>query len=280
MRLNTGESSNVEDRRGMGGIAAGGGVGAIILGLLYMLLGGNPSDVQRPQQQPDPNAGASTPAGQNDPTRHFVSQVLRSTEQTWGGIFQQSGRQYQDPQLVMYSGAYPSACGLGQAAMGPFYCPRDEKVYLDASFFDEMEQRFHAGGQFADAYVIAHEVGHHVQNLMGISQQVEQAQQAASSRTEANRYSVLLELQADCFAGVWAHEAQRRGELTLEPGDVENALNAANAIGDDKLQQEAQGRVVPDSFTHGSSAQRVHWLNRGLESGDPKQCDTFNSAST
>jgi predicted metalloprotease len=280
MRLNTGESSNVQDRRGMGGIAAGGGVGAVILGLLYMLLGGNPSDVQRPQQQPDPNTNASAPAGQSDATRHFVGQVLRSTEQTWGGIFQQSGRQYQEPQLVMYSGAYPSACGLGQAAMGPFYCPRDEKVYLDASFFDEMEQRFHAGGQFADAYVIAHEVGHHVQNLMGISQQVEQAEQAASSRAERNRYSVRLELQADCFAGVWAHEAQRRGELTLEPGDVENALNAANAIGDDKLQQEAQGRVVPDSFTHGSSAQRVQWLNRGLETGDPKQCDTFNDAST
>jgi hypothetical protein len=278
MRLNTGESSNVEDRRGMGGLAAGGGIGALVIGLIYMLLGGNPSDLPQQQQPAPSNAGA--PAGQNDATRHFVGQVLRSTEQTWGGIFQQSGRQYQDPRLVMYSGAYPSACGMGQAAMGPFYCPRDEKVYLDASFFDEMEQRFHAGGQFADAYVIAHEVGHHVQNLMGISQQVEQAEQAAGSRAERNAYSVRLELQADCFAGVWAHEAQQRGELQLEPGDVENALTAANAIGDDKLQQEAQGRVVPDSFTHGTSAQRVHWLKRGLESGDPKQCDTFNSQAT
>jgi hypothetical protein len=273
MRLNTGESSNVEDRRGMGGIAAGGGVGAIIIGLLYMLLGGNPSDVPQGQPAPDGNAGA--PAGQNDATRHFVAQVLSSTEQTWGGIFQQAGRQYQDPRLVMYSGAYPSACGLGQAAMGPFYCPRDEKVYLDASFFEEMEQRFHAGGQFADAYVIAHEVGHHVQNLMGISQQVERAQQAASSRSEANQYSVLLELQADCFAGVWAHQAQQRGELQLEPGDVENALNAANAIGDDKLQQEAQGRVVPDSFTHGSAEQRKRWFMTGYQSGSVQACNTF-----
>ncbi|HSU16976.1 KPN_02809 family neutral zinc metallopeptidase [Longimicrobium sp.] len=273
MRLNTGGSSNVEDRRGMGGgLAAGGGVGAIILGLLYMLLGGNPGDVQQ-GPQPDSNAGA--PTQQNDAASQFVGKVLRSTELTWADLFQKMGRQYQDPRLVLYSGAYPSACGLGQAAMGPFYCPNDQKVYLDMSFFDELDRRFHAPGQFADAYVIAHEVGHHVQNQLGISQQVQQAEQAASSKAEANSYSVRLELQADCFAGVWANQARQRGEIVLEQGDVESALNAASAIGDDKLQQEAQGRVVPESFTHGSSAQRVEWFSRGLQSGDPRQCDTF-----
>ncbi|HEX8907422.1 MAG TPA: neutral zinc metallopeptidase [Longimicrobiaceae bacterium] len=276
MRLNTGGSSNVEDRRGMGGMAMGGGLGALVLGLLYMLLGGNPGDVDQQPQPAPTNAGA--PAQQNDARSQFVSQVLRSTELTWGDLFQKMGRQYQDPHLVLYSGAYPSACGMGQAAMGPFYCPRDAKVYLDMSFFDELDQRFRAPGQFADAYVIAHEVGHHVQNLLGISEQVQQAEQAASSRAEANQYSVRLELQADCFAGVWAAHARQRGELVLEPGDVESALTAASAIGDDKLQEEAQGRVVPDSFTHGSSAQRVEWLQRGLQSGDPRQCDTFGGS--
>jgi len=272
MRLNTGGSSNVEDRRGMGGLAAGGGVGAVILGLLYMLLGGNPGDIQ---QSPAPGSNAGAPAQQNDAQSQFVSQVLRSTELTWADQFQKMGRQYQDPHLVLYSGAYPSACGLGQAAMGPFYCPRDEKVYLDTSFFDELDQRFHAPGQFADAYVIAHEVGHHVQNLLGISEQVQQAEQGARSKTEANSYSVRLELQADCFAGVWASQAKQRGEIDIDQSDVQTALNAASAIGDDKLQQEAQGRVVPESFTHGSSAQRVEWFTRGLQSGDPRQCDTF-----
>src|SRR4051812_30988921 len=176
MRLNTGGSSNVEDRRGMGGLAAGGGVGAVILGLLYMLLGGNPGDIQ---QSPAPGSNAGAPAQQNDAQSQFVRQVLRSTELTWADQFQKMGRQYQDPRLVLYSGAYPSACGMGQAAMGPFYCPRDEKVYLDMSFFDELDQRFHAPGQFADAYVIAHEVGHHVQNLLGISEQVQQAEQSS-----------------------------------------------------------------------------------------------------
>lgn len=277
MRLNTGESSNVEDRRGMGGMAMGGGLGALVLGLLYMLLGGNPSDV--PQQGPAPDANAGAPAPQNDAESHFVKQVLASTEQTWTAVFQSMGRQYQVPTLVLFSGAYPSACGMGQAAMGPFYCPRDQKVYIDLSFYQEMEQRFHAGGDFARAYVIAHEVGHHVQNLLGISQQVEQAQQSASSRAEANGYSVRLELQADCLAGVWANQARQRKEIEINQGDVETALNAASAIGDDKLQQEAQGRVVPESFTHGSSAQRVQWFSRGLDSGDLNQCDTFGDRS-
>jgi hypothetical protein len=275
MRLNTGESSNVEDRRGMGGggMAMGGGLGALVLGLLYMLLGGNPGDV--PQQGPAPGPNAGAPAPQNDAESHFVKQVLSSTEQTWTALFQTMGRQYQVPRLVLFSGVEPTGCGMGQAAMGPFYCPRDEKVYIDLSFYREMEERLHAPGEFARAYVIAHEVGHHVQNLLGISQQVEQAQQSASSRAESNAYSVRLELQADCFAGVWANQARQRGELVLEQGDVETALNAASAIGDDKLQQEAQGRVVPESFTHGSSAQRVEWFSRGLDSGDPKRCDTF-----
>jgi predicted metalloprotease len=256
----------------MGGLAAGGGVGAVILGLLYMLLGGNPGDIQ---QSPAPGSNAGAPAQQNDARSQFVGQVLRSTELTWADQFQKMGRQYQDPRLVLYSGSYPSACGMGQAAMGPFYCPNDEKVYLDMSFFDELDQRFHAPGQFADAYVIAHEVGHHVQNLLGVSRQVQQAEQAASSKAEANSYSVRLELQADCFAGVWASQAKQRGEIEIDQSDVQTALNAASAIGDDKLQQEAQGRVVPESFTHGSSAQRVEWFTRGLQSGDPRQCDTF-----
>ncbi|HEX6750197.1 MAG TPA: neutral zinc metallopeptidase [Longimicrobium sp.] len=277
MRLNTGGSSNVEDRRGMGGgMAVGGGLGALVLGLLYMLLGGNPGDVTGGEPPPS-NAGA--PAQQNDAQSQWVSKVLRSTELTWGDIFQKMGRQYQEPRLVLFSNAYPSACGMGQAAMGPFYCPRDEKVYIDLSFYREMEERLHAPGEFARAYVIAHEVGHHVQNLLGISAQVQQAEQQAGSRAEANRYSVRLELQADCFAGVWANQARQRGELVLEPGDVETALNAASAIGDDKLQQEAQGRVVPESFTHGTSAQRVEWFTRGLRSGDPQQCDTFEGSA-
>jgi predicted metalloprotease len=277
MRLNTGGSSNVEDRRGMGGLAAGGGVGAVILGLLYMLLGGNPGDIQ---QSPAPGSNAGAPAQQNDARSQFVGQVLRSTELTWADQFQKMGRQYQDPRLVLYSGAYPSACGMGQAAMGPFYCPRDEKVYLDMSFFDELDQRFHAPGQFADAYVIAHEVGHHVQNLLGISEQVQQAEQSSRSKAEQNSYSVRLELQADCFAGVWASQAKQRGEIEIDQSDVQTALNAASAIGDDKLQQEAQGRVVPESFTHGSSAQRVEWFTRGLQSGDPRQCDTFQGSGS
>ncbi len=279
MRLNTGGSSNVEDRRGMGGgMAVGGGLGALVLGLLYMLLGGNPGDVTGGEPPPS-NAGAPTTEQQTDAQSQWVSKVLRSTELTWGDLFQKMGRQYQEPRLVLFSGAYPSACGMGQAAMGPFYCPRDEKVYIDLTFYREMEERLHAPGEFARAYVIAHEVGHHVQNLLGISQQVQQAEQQAGSRAEANQYSVRLELQADCFAGVWANQARQRGELVLEQGDVETALNAASAIGDDKLQQEAQGYVVPDSFTHGSSAQRVSWFRRGLDSGDVRQCDTFNSAS-
>jgi predicted metalloprotease len=277
MRLNTDESSNVQDRRGMGGMAVGGGLGAVVLALVAMFLGVNPSDVgvggdQAPPAQA-PGAPGATPA--DDPRGHFVKQVLRSTELTWGEIFQGMGRRYEEPQLVMFTGSTSSSCGYAQSAMGPFYCPRDQDVYIDLQFYDELKDQFHAPGEFAEAYVVAHEVGHHVQALLGVSQQVEQAEQAAGSRAERNALSVKLELQADCFAGVWANHANRAGTITIESGDVESALTAASAIGDDKLQQEAQGHVVPDSFTHGTSAQRVSWFRRGLEGGDMRQCDTF-----
>ena len=281
MRLNTGRSSNVEDRRGMsgGGMAMGGGIGAVVLALVAMFLGVNPADVGvGGGGAPADQAPAGAPPA-DDPTADTVSQVLKSTEATWNQVFQGLGRQYTEPHLVLFSGSYQSACGFAQSAMGPFYCPRDQKVYIDLSFYRELHERFGAQGQFAEAYVIAHEVGHHVQNELGIAQQVEEAQRAAGSRAEANGYSVRLELQADCLAGVWAQHARQQGTLVLEEGDVESALAAASAIGDDRLQQEAQGRVVPDSFTHGSSEQRVRWFSRGLQSGDLRQCDTFQAAS-
>ena len=279
MRLNTGRSSNVEDRRGMGGMAMGGGIGAVVLALVAMFLGVNPADVGvGGGGAPADQAPAGAPPA-DDPTADTVSQVLKSTEATWNQVFQGLGRQYTEPHLVLFTNVQQSACGLGQAAMGPFYCPRDQKVYIDLSFYRELHERFGAQGQFAEAYVIAHEVGHHVQNELGIAQQVEEAQRAAGSRAEANGYSVRLELQADCLAGVWAQHARQQGTLVLEEGDVESALAAASAIGDDRLQQEAQGRVVPDSFTHGSSEQRVRWFQRGLQGGDMRQCDTFQASS-
>jgi len=279
MRLNVGRSSNVEDRRGMGGMAMGGGLGAVVLALVAMFLGVNPSDVGvGGGAAPADQAPAGAPPA-DDPAADTVTKVLRSTELAWQDIFRGMGRQYTDPHLVLFSSAAQSACGFAQSAMGPFYCPRDQKVYIDLSFYRELHERFGAQGQFAEAYVIAHEVGHHVQNELGIAQQVEEAQRAAGSRAEANGYSVRLELQADCLAGVWANRANQAGTLQLEPGDVESALSAASAIGDDRLQKEAQGYVVPDSFTHGSSEQRVRWFQRGLQSGDLRQCDTFQAAS-
>jgi predicted metalloprotease len=206
---------------------------------------------------------------------HFVSMVLADTEDTWVELFQRAGRQYEYPKLVLYSGAIGSACGLGQAAMGPFYCPADQKVYIDLAFYAELKSRFQAPGDFAQAYVIAHEIGHHVQNLLGISDKVHRAMERAD-RAQANELSVRLELQADCFAGVWAHHADRARQV-LEQGDIEEGLNAASAIGDDRLQKQARGTVSPDSFTHGSSAQRVRWFKRGIESGDIKQCNTFQA---
>jgi predicted metalloprotease len=220
---------------------------------------------------------APAPAPPEDDERAaFVSTVLADTEDTWHPLFEQMGASYREPTLVLFSDAVDSACGFAQAAMGPFYCPGDQKVYLDIGFFDELHERFGAPGDFAQAYVIAHEVGHHVQNLLGIASEVQAARQQADER-EGNALSVMMELQADCFAGVWGHHADRTRHL-LEQGDVEEGLNAAAAIGDDRLQREAGGRVVPDAFTHGSSEQRMHWFEQGLKSGDPNACDTFEAA--
>lgn len=272
------ESRNVEDRRGQGrgvGGRAGIGLGGILLALVAMYFGIDPSVVLDGAQLAQPPANstpAPRPAAENELAR-FSSMVLADTEDTWGELFAAGGQRYQQPVLVLYTGSTSSACGVGQAQMGPFYCPADRKLYLDLSFFDELRQRFRAPGEFAQAYVIAHEVGHHVQNLLGISGQVQQRRQRLPKR-EGNQLSVRLELQADCFAGVWAHHADRSRQI-LETGDVEAALRAASAIGDDRIQQQSQGRVVPDSFTHGSAEQRMRWFRRGLEQGRLDQCDTF-----
>jgi hypothetical protein len=207
----------------------------------------------------------------------FVSVVLADTEDTWGNLFRQNGENYVEPKLVLFSNAVQSACGSASSAVGPFYCPADQKVYIDLSFYQDLKDKLNAPGDFAQAYVIAHEVGHHVQNLMGISSKVRTLQRQAS-RAEANQLSVRLELQADCFAGIWAHHANRSRQI-LEAGDVEEALNAASSIGDDRLQSQSTGRVVPDSFTHGSSAQRVRWFKRGIQTGEPAQCNTFAAAN-
>ncbi len=257
-------SGNVEDRRGMsgGGMAVGGGIGAIIIGILYFLLGGDPS--QMPQLSPGQGQSSEYSAQQkaaDDSMAQFVSVVLKYTENVWGDLL--SG--YQKPRLVIFRDGVQTACGGANAAVGPFYCPGDQKVYIDLSFFRDLKNRFGAPGDFAMAYVIAHEVGHHVQNLLGTSEKVRSLQQRSGER-EGNKMSVKLELQADFYAGVWAHHAQRLMRI-LEQGDIEEALNAANAIGDDRLQQETRGRVVPDAFTHGTSAQRIYWFKKGFETG-------------
>lgn len=276
-------STNVEDRRGQRVSAplVGGGIGTVLLALLVTLLGGDPSVIF---EQGSPSTGdssyeAPTDPGslENDPQADFVSVVLADTEDTWGEIFRQSGETYVEPKLVLFSGATQSACGYGEAAMGPFYCPRDQTVYIDLSFYKDLQYRHKAPGDFAQAYVIAHEVGHHVQTLLGVSDQV-RSLQGQVSQVEANQLSVRQELQADCFAGIWAHNADRSRQI-LETGDIEEAINAAYSIGDDRLQQEGRGYVVPDSFTHGSSEQRVRWFKRGVESGDPAQCNTFDVAN-
>lgn len=277
------ESENVEDRRGSGGGFAGGGrtigIGTIALALVAMYFGVDPSVVLNVGQGMNQNAPVeSQPIPQDDPAAKFVAKVLGSTEDTWAKIFKASGHEYPAPKLVLFTGQTPTACGSGQAGMGPFYCPGDQKVYIDLSFYQEMKDRFHAPGDFAQAYVIAHEVGHHIQNLMGTSDKVQQARQSARSEAEANAYSVRLELQADCYAGVWAHHADGANRI-LEAGDVEEAMTAAAAIGDDALQKQAQGYAVPDSFTHGTSQQRMRWFNQGLKLGDVNKCDTFSSAS-
>jgi predicted metalloprotease len=273
-------SGNVEDRRGMGvpmGVA-GGGIGTIILVLAALFFGFDPSVILQgdPGPQVAPGPGPA-PSKVDDELREFVSVVLADTEDVWNDLFRRRNADYREPKLVLFTGAVQSACGFAQTAVGPFYCPADQKLYLDFSFFRDLRDRFGAPGDFAQAYVIAHEVGHHVQNLLGISDKVRAAQQRVGER-EANQLSVRLELQADCLAGVWANQAQRARQI-LEEGDVEEALGAASAIGDDRLQQQSRGRVAPDSFTHGSSAQRVEWFRRGLDSGRVEQCDTFASAS-
>jgi len=273
-------SINVEDRRGMGvpGGPVAGGIGALLMALLVAFLGGDPSVVLQPGVAVSPYENAPQVSQvEANATADFVSVVLADTEDTWKTIFQSElGAVYQEPNLVLYSGATQSACGLGKAAMGPFYCPADQKVYLDMSFFEDLKNRHQAPGDFAQAYVIAHEIGHHVQNQLGISDQVRRLQQRVS-RTDSNDLSVRLELQADCFAGVWAHNAHRARDI-LEEGDIEEALNAASQIGDDRLQMEARGYVTPDSFTHGSSEQRSTWFYRGIESGKMAQCNTFDVA--
>lgn len=305
MRMDGDESSNIEDRRGEGGGFGGGfggggfggggipigggmfkgGFGLIAIVVIGMILGVNPlsllsggddgSSRVAPQTQSRP---ASRPSADADPETQFVARVLKSTEDVWGELFQQMGRQYRQPRLVLFRDATQTACGVGQSAMGPFYCPPDQRVYIDLGFFDELASRFRAPGQFPQAYVIAHEIGHHVQNLLGISGKVEQMRQSMSKR-DANAMSVRVELQADCFAGVWAYHAnkERGGTATIGDKDVDQALAAATAIGDDRLQRQSQGRIVPDSFTHGSSEQRVRWFKTGLQSGDVKRCDTFRA---
>ncbi len=273
-------STNVDDRRGLsgGGMAAGGGVVALLIYLVYSFLGGGDGSAPPPNL---PGIGTTTeqmsPEEQaaDDERAEFVKVVLAETEDVWNKIYAEQGQDYQEPRLVLFRGGVQSACGSASSAMGPFYCPGDNQVYIDLSFYQDLQRRFNAPGDFAMAYVIAHEVGHHIQNLNGTSQKMHNLRQQVNER-EYNRYSVMMELQADFLAGVWAHHTQKMKNI-LEPGDIEEALNAANAIGDDKLQQESQGRVVPDAFTHGTSAQRVYWFKKGYETGDIRQGDTFNS---
>lgn len=272
-------SSNVEDRRGRGGgkIAIG-GLGAVILIVVTLLFGGNPMDLLNQIDVGGTNPAYETSAPQTaeqDELASFVSVVLADTEQVWEKLFSENGRTYRAPTLVLFSNTVQSACGNATSATGPFYCPSDEKIYIDLSFYNDLKNRFQAPGDFAMAYVIAHEVGHHVQNLLGVSDEMAR-QRSHLSEKEYNRYSVKVELQADFYAGVWAYHNQELNNV-LEPGDIEEALNAANAIGDDRLQQQTQGRVVPDSFTHGTSAQRMHWFNLGYETGDLSKGDTFNA---
>ncbi len=280
------ESSNIEDRRGGGGgrRVGGVGIGAVAVALVVSYFTGiDPRTLLGVAENFQSGQGGGVEQSRpidaaNDPQAAMkaeMAKILHKTETSWSEIFQQMGAQYEQPRLVLYRGQTPTACGTGQAAMGPFYCPGDRKVYLDMAFFDEMDKRFHAGGDFARAYVIAHEIGHHVQNLLGVSAQTQALRQRLSD-VEYNKVSVRVELQADCFAGVWAQHANRVKPF-LDPQDVDEALRAANAIGDDMLQKQARGVVVPDSFTHGSSAQRVRWFKTGFENGSVKACDTFKA---
>lgn len=311
MQMDGEESSNIEDRRsdggggggfggGLGSMGGGPGIGLPIGGGLFkggfglvafvviaVIMGVDPTSLlgglsggmgggSASYAPPSTQSRAARPATQ-DPETQFVARVLKSTEDVWTDLFQQMGRQYREPRLVLFRNATQTSCGVGQSAMGPFYCPPDQRVYIDLAFFDELATRFHAPGQFPQAYVIAHEVGHHVQNLLGISGKVQEMRERMSKR-DGNALSVRTELQADCFAGIWAYHANRqRSGRMIGDSDVDQALAAATAIGDDRLQSQAQGRIVPDSFTHGSSAQRVRWFKTGLQSGDVKRCDTFRA---
>jgi predicted metalloprotease len=280
-------SDNVEDRRGSGG-GGGGGIrnlgigGVIIIVVLALITKQSPTQLLNKVSQSTGNTTEQTSTSQtvttgSDEEARFASTVLANTEDVWTALFKEMNKEYQAPKMVLFSDVDQSGCGTAQSAMGPFYCPADDRVYLDLSFFNEMEQRFKVVGDFSKAYVIAHEVGHHIQNLLGISRKV-QAMRSQLSEKEYNKLSVKLELQADFLAGVWAHHAQKMDNI-LDPGDIEEALNAASAVGDDKLQEAANGRVVPDAFTHGTSAQRMRWFKKGFETGDIKQGDTFNATS-
>jgi uncharacterized protein len=279
MRWESGRrSSNIEDRRGMGGagMIGGGGIGMLILVLIISFITGqNPLELlQQVPQSTEQAPGGAPPA--DDAQAQMVSAVLADTEDTWKQIFTQNGSQYEEPVLVLFDGSVQSACGMASSAVGPFYCPGDHKLYIDLSFFRDLDQRFGAPGDFAQAYVVAHEIGHHVQTLLGLSSRVNQMRQRMSE-ADANALSVRQELQADCYAGVWGNHAARRD--WLDEGDVDEGLRAAAAIGDDRLQKQSQGQVVPESFTHGSSQQRQEWLRRGLQTGDIRQCDTFGGAT-
>jgi predicted metalloprotease len=276
------ESQNIEDRRGMRASPGlvGGGLGGVALLLIALFFGVDPSILLQGnvQETQVPQGSLESQAGGDDEMRQFVARVLGSTERTWTKIFEAGGRSYDKPTLVLFSGAVESACGFAQAASGPFYCGADHKLYIDLSFYRELRERFAAPGDFAQAYVIAHEVGHHVQNLLGIMNKVQASQNRARNQQQANALSVRLELQADCLAGIWANDADRERNI-LEQGDVEEGLNAAAQIGDDRMQKRAQGYVVPEGFTHGSAEQRVRWFRRGIESGDLKRCDTFTTGA-
>lgn len=277
-------STNVEDRRGsrIPGRVKGGSIGILLLALVGMYFGIDPSIILNMGEsiqvsQPGPSSGPVQQSAEDKQLADFVSVVLADTEDVWKEQFRAAGQSYQEPTLVLFSGAVQSACGFADAAMGPFYCPGDGKVYIDLSFYRDLKRNMNAPGDFAQAYVIAHEVGHHVQNLLGISRQIE-AMRRQVSKTEYNRLSVKMELQADCFAGLWAHHAHRARQV-VEPGDIDEALNAASQIGDDRLQKQQRGYVTPDSFTHGTSAQRVRWFQRGYQTGRFDSCDTFGAAS-
>jgi uncharacterized protein len=275
MRWTGRRSDNIEDRRGLGvPLVAGGGIGTIILVLAALFFGFDPGAVLQ-TDSPNPASEAPATSPRQDDARDFVAVVLADTEDTWAELFRRMNREYRNPKLVLFTGSVQSACGIAGAAVGPFYCPGDHKLYLDLDFFRALRTRFGAPGDFAQAYVVAHEVGHHVQALLGIAGRAPGTEPRAD-RAGANAGSVRLELQADCFAGVWAHHANRTRQI-LEEGDLEEALGAAAAIGDDRLQRQAQGRVAPESFTHGSSAQRVRWFKHGFDSGAVDRCDTFRA---